>query len=157
GNLDYIALKNELLRQQKDFAETKAKVRDVILSQRNEKQREEQTVQIAQKKRELQSLEARRTLLAQRFEEQVKEQQSGGGKSVELVFARSELDREEKVFELIASRKLALQTELRAPARVQLRQKANIPSIPQESIPYKMLLIACASSLALPFGLAVVR
>ena len=87
----------------------------------------------------------------------MKELQTGGAKSVELEFARAELEREEKVFELIASRKLALQTELRAPARVQLRQKAILPAIPIQPIPYKVLLLACSAAFVAPFGLAVLR
>src|SRR5262249_8520105 len=118
---NYVGLKGELERQQKDLNETKEKVREAIVSERRSKQKEEQAQRTTQMKRDLESLDARRDLLAKRFADQVKDLQSGGAKSVELEFTRSELEREEKVFEMIASRKLALQTELRAPARVQLR------------------------------------
>ncbi len=115
----YVALKGELDQQQKDLDEAKTKIREVIVGEKQAKQKEEQTQRITQMKRELESLDARRELLAKRFADQVKDLQSGGAKSVELEFTRGELEREEKVFEMIASRKLALQTELRAPARVQ--------------------------------------
>lgn len=156
-NPSYLALKSDWTQRQKDLADAKIKIRDVILSQRKEKRKDEQTERVAKMKREIESLDARRELLAKRFENQVKELQTGGAKSVELEFARAELEREEKVFELIATRKLALQTELRAPARVQLRQKGNLPSTPVEPIPYKLLLLVCSAAFAAPFGLAVVR
>ena len=63
----------------------------------------------------------------------------------------------EKVFELIASRKIALQTELRAPARIQLAQKASVPLAPIEPLPYKMLFLACTATFCVPFGMAVAR
>ena len=154
---DYVALKRELTERQKELSEVKTKVRNAILGERAIKRKDEQSQRINQLTRELESLDKRHELLAKRFEDQVKELKSGGAKSVELEFARSELEREEKVFELIASRKLALQTELRAPPRVLLRQKAIVPTVPLEPIPYKLLLLACSAAFAVPFGLAVVR
>lgn len=156
-NPKYLALKDELAQRQKELAETKAKIREATLAQRKEKTTEDQAQRVAQMKLQLKSLEARRELLAKRFDEQVKELQTGGGKSVELEFARAELEREEKVFEMIATRKVALQTELRAPARVELRHKADVPALAREPIPYKLLLLACSAAFFAPLGLAVVR
>jgi capsular exopolysaccharide synthesis family protein len=154
---NYVGLKGQLEQQTKDLTEAKAKAREVIIAEKQAKQSEEKAEHITKMKRELASLNARRELLAKRFSDQVKDLQSGGAKSVEFEFARGELEREEKVFELIASRKLALQTELRAPARVQLRQKANLATVPLVPIPYKLLLLACSAAFVAPFGLAVVR
>jgi capsular exopolysaccharide synthesis family protein len=94
-------------------------------------------------------------MLASKLHEFKDDLKSGGSHGVEFEFARAELEREENVFELIASRKLALQTELRAPARVSLMQSAKVPTTALEPIPYKMLLLACLGSLMVPFGLAV--
>jgi capsular polysaccharide biosynthesis protein len=156
-NPKYLALKDELAQRQKELAETKAKIRDATIAQRKEKKIEDQAQKVAQMKLQLKSIEARRELLAKRFDEQVKDLQTGGGKSVELEFARAELEREEKVFEMIATRKVALQTELRAPARVELRHKADVPAIAREPVPYKLLLLACSAAFFAPLGLAVVR
>jgi capsular exopolysaccharide synthesis family protein len=153
----YMALMTEWKQRQDDLTEAKHRLREVILAQRKAKQKAEQDDLVTRRKRKLESLEARRQLLSKRFTEQVEQMQSGGGKGVELEFARAELDREEKVFELIASRKLALQTELRAPARIQLRRKANVPTVPVEPVPYKLLFLACSCALVAPFGLAVLR
>jgi capsular exopolysaccharide synthesis family protein len=67
------------------------------------------------------------------------------------------LAREEKVFEMIASRKLALQTEMRAPARVKFQRRADVPVIPVEPLPYKVLILACVTAFGVPFGLAVLK
>jgi capsular exopolysaccharide synthesis family protein len=153
----YAALKSVLKQQQADLIEAKTKVRSTILAQKEAKQSAEHEEQVAKMKLELASLDARRELLSKRFAEQVKGLKSGGAGSVEMEFARAELEREERVFELIASRKLALQTELRAPARIQLRQRASVPVTPVEPIPYKVLLMASTMALVAPFGLAVLR
>jgi polysaccharide biosynthesis transport protein len=99
----------------------------------------------------LAGLDAKKQLLSQQLEEMTNKQESGKSKSVELEFVRAELAREEKIFELIAERKLALQTELRAPSRVEIRQKAMVPSEPDASRPYKQLAIVCTAALLAPF------
>jgi capsular exopolysaccharide synthesis family protein len=91
------------------------------------------------------------------FKEQVGDMQLGGGKSVELEFARAELAREEKVFEEIASRKLSLQTESRAPTRVLPQQPAREPLVPLEKLPYKLMVLACCAAFIAPFAAAVAR
>ena len=83
--------------------------------------------------------------------------QAGEEKSVALEFARGELARAEKVFELIAARRLALQTGTARPARVRLTRKAEVPLGPLQSMPYKILFLACSAGLVAPFGLALAR
>ena len=56
---------------------------------------------------------------------------------------------------MIASRKLALQTEMHAPARVSLMQEAQRPTIAVVPVPYMFLLVACTCSLLAPLGIAV--
>lgn len=115
----------------------------------------EQEELIASKMQELTALNTKREMLARKFNEHLQELKSGGAQSAELEFAKAELEREQKVFELIAARKLALQTELRAPARVSLMQSAIVPAIAMEPIPYKLLFLACTVALLAPFGAAV--
>jgi capsular exopolysaccharide synthesis family protein len=74
---------------------------------------------------------------------------------VQFEFALGELAREERVFELIAARRLSLETELRAPTRVQLRQEANVPSTPLNPVPYKLLVISLFAAFAAPLAVAV--
>jgi polysaccharide biosynthesis transport protein len=156
-NPTYVALKTEMVQQKKDLESAKIKLRDLIVAQLKEQHQDEREQQIAKMKGDLNALDARRQLLSDRYEDQAKKQETGGGKSVELEFARAELAREDKVFELIANRKLALQTELRAPARVQLRHEALVPTVPLEPIPYKLLFLTCSAVFVAPFGLATLR
>jgi len=103
------------------------------------------------------SLNAKRTLLAKKFDSHLDEVKSSGAQSAHLEFAKAELKREEKVFELIAARKLSLQTELEAPARVSLKLSASVPVMALEPVPYKILLIVCLVSLVCPLAIALVR
>lgn len=153
----YVALQKDLKQRQQDLTDFKSKLRTMILAQRKEQSKLDRDQEIAKVDQQLKVLDARSQLLSKRFADQLNERKTGEGKGVELEFARAELAREEKVFELIASRKLALQTEMRAPARIQLTRKADIPAIPIEPIPYKMLVMACSVALCAPFGLALLK
>ena len=94
-------------------------------------------------------------MLKARFEEQRKSVEQSSGDAVDLTFKRDEVARAEKVFELIAQRKLQLETEKDAPARVALWQRAEAPAAPVELFPYKQIALAVLASLCMPFGLAV--
>lgn len=109
------------------------------------------------KRRELAGLEVQQTALQRRFDQELKNVQDGGGKGAELEFAKAELAREEKVFEMIAARKLALQTESKAPARVEVVAEVTASQAPIESAPWKKLFMACTLAMAAPFGVAVLR
>jgi polysaccharide biosynthesis transport protein len=110
---------------------------------------------IAANKLKLAGLDAQRQLLSRQLEETVKSQMSRQGKIGEREFVRGELSREEKVYELYTNRKLALQTESRAPSRVSLRQKATVPGEPDARLPYNQLAIACSAALLAPFAITI--
>ena len=74
---------------------------------------------------------------------------------MDLEFYRTELAREEKVFELISDRTLALKTELAAPGRVKLLDRANLPTEPVELAPWIPLLLVTLVGLCAPFGIAI--
>ena len=148
----------EQVQQNKEvLAEAKAELEEKVISTRTEMHKLARRKNLDELQRKLDRLLALRKLLTQKFEISVAELRKNGGKSIELEFARAELEREEKVFELIASRKLAMQTELRAPTRVRLRLKAPKPKRPVAPLPFKMLSLACSAALAAPFGLALLR
>lgn len=139
------------------LAEIKAELKEKVMSQRTERHDLSRQEQIETLQLRLDQLLTKREVLTEKFDKSISELKKNGGKSIELEFARAELEREEKVFELIASRKLAMQTELRAPTRVRLRQEAAKPNHPIAPLPYKMLLLACSAAFVAPFGLAVLR
>jgi hypothetical protein len=150
-------------RLQTDFGEAINKMSELkILMQKRfsnkhgSSQAKERTLAIESLDHKLAQLDVKKNLLTIRLKEHLKDSQANSNKSVQLAFARTELAREEKVFELIAIRKLALQTELRAPARVRLRQAASVPLKPFNPIPYKKLLVGCLIAFASPLALALI-
>lgn len=149
--IDLLHTTRETLQARKETA------RQQLIAMRQEQQEVEQQSLISIKEQELATLNKKRELLSAKLKEHLNELKAGGAQSAELEFAKSELEREQKVFELIAARKLALQTEMRAPARVSLMDKARVPSVAIEPIPYKLLFIACLVALVAPLGLVVGR
>jgi capsular exopolysaccharide synthesis family protein len=139
----------------KELEDLKTLVRKELLASRQEQRKAEQAGQLAAKQADLDAIANRRELLLKKLEEQKESIRSGGAQSAELEFKKAELLREQNVFELIAARRLALQTEQRAPARVTLMQAAKSPQMSIEPIPYKYLLLGCTLGLFAPFGLAV--
>ena len=92
--------------------------------------------------------------LQKEYETELRNVKQFSGNTLELEFKHDELARAEKVFELIAARSLQLNTELRAPTRVTLRQMAVVPVAPVEQYPFRGLALAILGGLCLPMGLA---
>jgi capsular exopolysaccharide synthesis family protein len=138
-----------------ELQQLKTAAATAMMNLRLEQRKEERERLIAAKAQELKAASKKREMLASRFDQHMKELKGSGAQAVEFDLAKAELQREQNVYELIESRKLALQTESFAPARVSLTQSAKAPSISLEPVPYRMLLIACFGALAMPFALSV--
>jgi polysaccharide biosynthesis transport protein len=154
---NYRKLLQEIQLQQDALKKYKADLRQAVVAQLRDKDRAEREESTSRLEQEIALLETRKDSLTKKYKEELARVQSGNSKSVELTFAEAELEREEKVFEMIAGRKLAMQTESRAPARVTVRQNAAVPALPISKVPVKLLIMACAVCAAGPFGLAVLR
>lgn len=139
----------------KELEELRTLARQELVAIRMEQRKAELAIQLAAKEAELDAITRRREKLNEKLELQKGKIQSGSAQSAELEFKKGELQREQNVFELIAARRLALQTEQRAPARVKLMQEARSPRISIEPIPYKHLLLGCTLGLLAPLGIAV--
>ena len=74
---------------------------------------------------------------------------------VELDAKRAELERAEKVLEQISERLATLRTEQRAPGRVSLMRRAEVPIAPLEKLPLKLIALAVLAGLGLPVAAAV--
>jgi capsular exopolysaccharide synthesis family protein len=110
---------------------------------------------LANLKNQLTAKQAKEDILRGQFAEQAAQIGKSGDKSLELEFTRSELEREEKVFELIAERLVALSTEMRAPGRVTVLKRAEPPRYPVEKIPLRNLALAVLASCVAPFGVSL--
>jgi polysaccharide biosynthesis transport protein len=78
-----------------------------------------------------------------------------GDKSVDLDFARAELERAQEVFSRISDRIVVLQTEMSAPSRATPLKRAEPPVRPQEIVPLKRMGLGCMGAFCLPFALAL--
>ncbi len=152
---EYLSLETAAKQAEADLEKLKATAREELLASRRADRQAEQRTRLTAKEQELAAWNMKRKLLSDKFAAHVKDRQSGGAQSAELEFKKGELQREEGVFELIAARQLALQTEQRAPERVSLMKEAQPPISALEPIPYKYLLVACLASLLAPLGIAV--
>jgi capsular exopolysaccharide synthesis family protein len=152
---EYHRLQEQLRLVTAELQQVKAAAAKAWLSLRLEERKAEQQRAIAAKEAEIELLRQKHELFATKFSEQLDQLKATGAQSVELEFAKAELEREQNVFELIEARKLALQTELRAPARVSLMQSARVPTVALVPVPYKLLLLACLGAMVIPFGLAL--
>ena len=136
------------------WSKIKTEVKEQVLSKRSKLHDLSQQERLATLQLRLDQLLIKREVLTKKLEKSVAELKKNGGKSIELEFARAELEREEKVFELIASRKLAMQTEMRAPTRVRLRRPASKPQTPINKFPYNPWMLGCITIFAATFAVA---
>jgi capsular exopolysaccharide synthesis family protein len=153
----YQQLESELSALNTEIRRRASMVRDNLTAESELNRELQKREDLATYERQLAEVVAKKEILTREYEQQLQKFQESGEKNVNLEFARAELEREEGVFEMIASRKLGLQTELRAPPRVSLKQAATPPTIPIERLPLKKLAVATAFSLVVPFGLVVLR
>ncbi|MBI2826664.1 MAG: polysaccharide biosynthesis tyrosine autokinase [Planctomycetia bacterium] len=93
-------------------------------------------------------------LLQDKLDEQHADLEKSGGQTLDLEFARSELEREEDVFRRIADRTTALRTEQSAPTAVSLLRRAEPPLLPV-STPYALVGGLGGGLFCLPFALAI--
>lgn len=95
--------------------------------------------------------------LKTRYDEQLHSLQQVSGTSLELEFKRDELKRAQDVYDRIVSRIVALRTEWGAPARVESLIPAMRPAQPVEGLPYKKMALAFAGGYGLPLLFLLLR
>ena len=159
GHRDKIAerIANQIENLQQELTQTRIAVREAILALPKQQQRVTGKSPVQLKREELARLRIREATIRKRFETEKQNVSDSGGKGAELVFLKDELAREEKVFEMIAARRLALQTESKAPQRVEVIGPITASDKPIEAAPWKKLMVACALAMMAPYGLAVLR
>lgn len=110
---------------------------------------------ITELRAQAQSLNTTVDFLKGRLRDQRGEQQAVAGDSLQYEFVRADYDRANEFLDAIASRILTMQTEQRAPERVEIFRDAKVPARADEDLPLKrMSLMACAAFFA-PFALAI--
>ena len=151
----YVETERLLAESEKQLGELEVAAGQEFLEMRRVASKAERDQVLKEKQSQRNALAKRREMLQERFNEQMAKLKEGGAQSAELELLRAQLQREQTVFERVEARKLAIELEQQAPARVSLEFAANLPKKAMETIPYKMLAIACLGALVCPFALVV--
>ena len=137
---------------------------ETSLKQLQEKLRAEvtaqvQTVELAKREMVMADLRAlvaekqsQEDLFRRRVEARAKERETVSGQSAELDNSRAAQARAETVYQAICDRALALQTEMRAPTRVTLVDRASAPAKPVQDFFAAKLIAAILAALFAPFA-----
>jgi capsular exopolysaccharide synthesis family protein len=151
----YRRLEREIATYQRNIDNSAKQARPNVVEQLESIAALDREDALSRLKSQLEAKKSMEVIYKERFEEKLAEISKTGDKSLELEFTRSELAREEQVFKLIAERLMALATEMRAPGRVSILQRADPPRYPVERIPLRNLALAGLASMCLPFAIIV--
>lgn len=97
-------------------------------------------------------LQLLQSVLEDKLTKERKEAQAAGEASVDITFMKEDLDRGQKVYDMIATRMEAIRTEDRAPSRIKILSAAVEPKNPVDSGPLKRVLLFAIPALLAPFG-----
>lgn len=111
--------------------------------------------EVAALRTELDGREQAARFLRERYAKQARELKQTDRDPLALAAQRGSLERAERTLELITERLTKLRTEMRAPGRVSLLQRAEPPLEPLEAKPVKRLALVWLGGLFLPFAAAV--
>lgn len=153
---DYRRVEELLMANDTALEELRNELRTHIIEEEKQRQSALRFAELQKMKARIEAMQLAEQLYRKRYFQQLEEVHRADSQSLDLEFRRTELAREEKVFELIAARTLRLRTETRAPARVSLLRAATPPKTPANGPPLKQISLAAMAAFCLPFGLAVV-
>jgi polysaccharide biosynthesis transport protein len=150
----YVALSDEIQRDEQNLASQRREMRPQTKIDLQAELARRQQDKLMLWKVQLDEFAARETALTKAYEEELKKVKQYSGESLALEVKRGELERALAVMDRISQRAFTLRTEQRAPARVELLEKATIPSRPVEAVPYKRIGMASAAVFVVPYLLA---
>lgn len=149
---DYAAL---IAKAEKELSTLQDEVRAQLQLRNSVVSTADRGQEAVQWKQQLTALDAEHSLLKRRYDEYMKSLSESGGDAVRLQFKYADLERESSVFNLIAQRKLQIETETNNPAKVFVESPAQVPPAPVEAWPYKPLILFCSAAFVLPFFVVV--
>ena len=148
--------KTLLDRAEKRLTEERSRLAGIVGEQIKANSRVEQQATVVKLQGQVTSQKALEDLLRDKLKKQKEELEVLGDHSLELEFARSELMREEVIYERIAERTAALRTEMRAPGRVMPLKRAVSGEVRLSKDPFTRIIFVSIAGLLAPFVLAVV-
>ena len=147
-------LRRELGERRAALDQLKNDHRNSLRRKHAESHAREQLLKLESLREKTAALKVKKGILATRLGAAEKQLEADEGKLIELEFKLAELEREKRVFELIAARKLALETERNAPGRIELMSAAQPPSSPDPKVTLWKLGLVCGIAFLLPFVFA---
>jgi succinoglycan biosynthesis transport protein ExoP len=151
----YKSYAEQIVQSEKELTTLQDEVRQQLELRNSVVTQSDRGQEAVQWKQKLTALDAEYALIKKRYDEHMKSLSDSGGKSVELQFLYAELERESGVFNLIAQRKLQVETETHNPEKVIIAAEAQAPQAPIEAWPYKQLVMFCGAAFVLPFFVVV--
>jgi succinoglycan biosynthesis transport protein ExoP len=145
----------EITRDEESLNEAKNGLREQVRRDLKATVAGNQQGELLEMKSKLDACRITEQLLRERCQGEMKQVTEVSGDTLELEFKRAELERAEKVFDLIASRITTLRTEQRAPNRVSLVWPVATPTAPVEDNPFKRMMLFALAAFCLPFAAAV--
>ena len=147
-------LKRELDERRAALNQLKKDQRDLLRRKHAELHAQERLRMQESVRDKIAALNVKKGVLATRLDAAEQQLEADEANLIKLEFTLAELDREKRVFELIAARKLALETERNAPARVELKVAARPPRTPDPRVAAWKLGLVCGIAFLLPFVVA---
>lgn len=151
----YIELADRLRENQEQLPQLRERLQQELLVELQQSLQAKRAEELAVLRRHVEQTKTLEQALQERYLAGAQNRSQLSGVTVDLEFKRAELLRAQAVHNEIADRIVTLKTEQRAPERVELLQKAAIPAVPLERLPWKKLYMLCLALFSLPFGLAV--
>lgn len=134
--------------------ELRASAVEVLTAEANREREQQKYKEMQELQDEIQAKVLAENMLKERIAAYRETHKGAGAAAVELEFARGDLARVEQVYNMLLNRINEIDTENRAPSRVEVWQAASLPAAPKELVPWRKLGVAGAAGLLAPFALA---
>jgi len=152
---NYQGLAREIEAEKQRIAKYREELRPTIEVAYRQSLLQKRQEEVAAMQAQLESLQLAKQMLDERYRREMETLKQATGESLDVEFLRADLARAGDVYDLITSRILKIETEMRAPERVVLLKQADPVLNPTTEYPWKPLLLGVVASFLAPFGLAI--
>jgi succinoglycan biosynthesis transport protein ExoP len=152
---NYLALAREIDAEKERIAKYREELRPAVEAAYRQSLVQKRQEEVAAMQSQLESLQLAKQMLDERYRREIDTLKQATGESLDVEFMRADLERAGEVYDLITSRILKIETEMRAPERVVLLKEAEPVLNPTTEYPWKPLLLGVVAAFLAPFGLAI--
>lgn len=152
---NYLGLAREIDAEKERIAKYREELRPAVEAAYRQSLVQKRQEEVAAMQSQLESLQLAKQMLDERYRREIETLKQATGESLDVEFMRADLERAGEVYDLITSRILKIETEMRAPERVVLLKEADPVLNPTTEYPWKPILLGVVASFLAPFGLAI--